>query len=226
MNIRLQKFIARCGIASRRKAEQLIQEGRVRVNGRIATLGMSVDEKQDVVFLDAHQIQSANRYEYIMLHKPRGYVSTKAHFRGQKSVYDLVPKSDSFALAGRLDKDTSGLLLFSNDGELIYQLTHPSFRHIKTYDVLLSRPLAAYEQARLQKGVRLEEGIASCDSITQLGPSRYRMTLHQGWNRQIRRMCETLDVEVRVLQRVGLGRLTLGNLPAGSFRHVTRKEII
>lgn len=224
--MRLQKFIALCGIASRRKAEELIRDGRIRVNGKVATLGMSVDEARDVVFFDEHQIQPSSEYEYIMLHKPQGYVSTKAHFRGQQSVYDLVPKSESLALAGRLDKDSSGLLLFSNDGDVIHKLTHPSFRHAKIYDVLLSRPLQNNELIRLQKGVRLEEGIAACDSIKQLGATRYRMTLHQGWNRQIRRMCDVLGVEVRVLQRIGLGKLTLENLPSGKYVHVRRADIL
>jgi len=205
--MRLQRYIALSGFASRRKAESLIQDGRVSVNGRVAHIGVSVDETKDVIEIDGVALHLVGQYQYIMLHKPRGYVSTKARFHGQKSVYDLVPHVESLALAGRLDKDSSGLLLMTNDGDLIYQLTHPSFNHSKVYDTLLDRPMSPQEMQRIQKGIRLDEGIARVDAIRQIGKARYRITLHQGWKRQIRRMFSAMGISVQVLQRIRLGKL-------------------
>jgi len=168
MPTRLQKFIAHAGRASRRKSEELIRGGRVRVNGHVAQLGSSVDEKHDMVEVDGIQLRPPAQHKYIMLHKPTGYVSTKARFPHQKSVYELVPDSDSLALAGRLDKDSSGLLLLTNDGDLIFQITHPSFHHSKIYDALLAKSLTQIQLDRLSKGVQLEEGIAKFDAMRQI----------------------------------------------------------
>jgi len=226
MPTRLQKFIAHAGRASRRKTEELIRGGRVRVNGHVAQLGSSVDEKHDMVEVDGIQLRPPAQHKYIMLHKPTGYVSTKARFPHQKSVYELVPDSDSLALAGRLDKDSSGLLLLTNDGDLIFQITHPSFHHSKIYDALLAKSLTQIQLDRLSKGVQLEEGIAKFDAMRQISEARYRVTLHQGWKRQVRRMFAEIGIEVRVLQRIQLGRLSLGNLPKGKYKEIAKSDIV
>lgn len=226
--IRLQKIIAQTGIASRRMAEQLIISGRVSVNGKkVITLGTQADPDTDKIAVDGKLIKrKQSGYRYIVLHKPTGYVSTKARFPNQRSVYDLVPHSNSLALAGRLDKESSGVLLFTDDGDLIYQLTHPSFTHAKIYDVLINRSLTQQELLQLKKGVRLEEGVARLDDIKQIGASRYRLVIHQGWKRQIRRMMQKMDAEVRVLQRIQLANIKLGSLPTGKWIEVRRQWIV
>jgi pseudouridine synthase len=227
MKERLQKFLARAGVASRRKAEQLITSGVVRVNGMPVTkLGSTVDPDHEAVTVQGDLIQHATQHWYIALNKPVGVVCSKISQRGEKTVYDLVPESNGFAVAGRLDKDSEGLVLLTNDGELVNRLTHPRYQHEKEYIVETAKPLDAATLNKLHRGIRLQEGKATMDRIEPLGPTVYRVVLHQGWKRQIRRMIAAVKNDVLRLKRIRIGKLTLSNMPKSQFRQVHRSDIV
>lgn len=224
---RLQKFIARSSRYSRRKAEELIQQGRVKVNNEpVHKLGTTVDPDKDNVEVDGKKIEPPHEFRYIVLHKPRGYVCTRAQHKGEKTVYDLVPESRALLLAGRLDKESEGLVLLTDDGAFVQQLTHPSYQHEKEYLVQAAKPVNQVQVRRLQRGVRLREGLAKADRIEQRDPQHLRVVLHQGWKRQIRRMCEVVGVSVTRLQRIRLGKYTLEGLPGGEWREIAQHDIV
>jgi len=226
--MRLNKFLSSCGITSRRKADGLIRAGRVQVNGEvIKKLGSSIDPDQDEVIVSGRRCQITSPHVYLALNKPAGYVCTHADFRGQKSIFHLLPsKYASLKIAGRLDKNSTGLVLLSNDGDFIYQLTHPKYKHEKEYEVTLGRPLNRNDIGRLQKGVRLEEGTARADKLQLISGNIYRLILHQGWKRQVRKMFEAVGHQVRSLKRVREGRLRITNIPVGKYLIVNRRQII
>lgn len=227
MTERLQKFLAGAGVASRRKAEVMIAAGRVRVNGQVTTrLGTIIDPNRDRIEVDGRPVESGRADRYVAVNKPVGIVSSKTADRGQKTVYDLVPRSRTLAIAGRLDKDSAGLLLLTNDGALVQKLTHPKFQHPKEYLVETVKPLDPSALNRLRRGVRLTEGTARADEIEHLRGRSYRIVIHQGWHRQIRRMVGEVRNDVVKLQRVRIGKLELGNLRPGQFRDVERDEIL
>lgn len=224
---RLQKFIANAGVTSRRKAEELIVAGRVFVNGRKVTkLGTTVDPQKDKVTVDGRLVANVITFRYIALNKPVGITSTRAQYKNERTVHDLVPDSRDLAIAGRLDKDSEGLVLLTNDGELVNKLTHPRYQHEKEYEVQTVKPLDAGALNQLRRGIRLEEGKATFDRITEIGPKTYRIVLHQGWKRQIRRMIGTVHADVAKLQRVRINKLELGSLKPGAWREVQRQEIV
>src|SRR5690606_29452885 len=193
MRERLQKFLARSGIASRRKSEELIRAGRVSVNNSVVTeLGTTIDASKDQVAVDGRAVIPPSNLRYVVLNKPVGYVCTRAKFRGEHTVYALVPDSQALVIAGRLDKDSEGLVLLTNDGELVNRLTHPKYEHEKEYEVSVERPIEARDIEALQTGIPLDEGLAVVDRIEVVAPKTIRMTLHQGWNRQIRPMLGAL----------------------------------
>lgn len=227
MKTRLHKFIASTGIVSRRKAEQLIAAGQVAVNGKpVTTVGSSIDPATDVVSVGGRKLEQVQEYFYVLLNKPAGVVCTRAQFKDERTVYDLVPRSRDLVIAGRLDKDSEGLALLSNDGELTNRLTHPRYGHTKIYEVELVKPLTEAAMERLRAGVSLSEGTAMVDDITHMGGRRYRLSLHQGWKRQIRRMMSVVHNDVVKLIRVQLGKLTLGDLKSGQYREVDRDDIL
>lgn len=223
---RLQKFIAGAGVTSRRKAEELILDGRVFVNGKkITKLGTVVDPKKDKVEIDSQRVQPVAAFRYIAFHKPVGIVCTRAQYKTEKTVYDLVPNSRDLVIAGRLDKDSDGLILLTNDGALTNELTHPRFEHVKEYEIQTTKPLDAQAIMVLQRGIKLEEGYARFDTITEVEPAVYRVTLHQGWKRQIRRMIGRAHGDVKKLTRIRMNKLTLGTLAVGEWKEVRRKDI-
>ncbi|MBU0598249.1 rRNA pseudouridine synthase [Patescibacteria group bacterium] len=226
--MRLNKFISQCGIASRRKADLLIQQGQVRINGQVVnSLGTQVDAQKDEVAVNGKKCQFSTRYIYLALNKPAGYICTHARYRGEKSIFYLLPrKFQHLKIAGRLDKDSQGLLVLSDDGEFIYQLTHPKFEHEKEYQVALQRPLNKDEINLLKTGVRLEEGIARFDSFRQIANKRYSVVLHQGWKRQIRRMFDKVGVHINDLLRVRISKLTLAKLESRKFIELSKKDLI
>ncbi len=227
MKERLQKFLARAGIASRRKAEELIISGAVAVNGRVtAKLGTTVDPERDHVTVRGRPVSRVTTYRYLALNKPTGVVCSKIARPGDRTVYHLVPNSRDLAIAGRLDKDSEGLVLLTNDGELVNRLTHPRYQHEKEYLVEVIKPLDANALNALRRGVRLAEGRASVDRIEEVGPRNYRLVLHQGWKRQIRRMVAAVRNDVVSLQRVRIGKLALGNIGPAEWRNVRRADIV
>jgi pseudouridine synthase len=228
---RLQKIIARAGIASRRHAEELIQEGRVKVNGKAVTeLGTKVDVAKDRITVDGKPLKQETKKYYILLHKPRGYVTTMADPQGRKTVSDLV-KDIPVRLypIGRLDYDTEGLLLMTNDGDLTFALTHPKHEINKTYAVRVTGIPKTGDLELIARGVELEDGITAPAEVALVdiidGNAILEITIHEGRNRQVRRMCEKIGCPVIRLKRKQLAFLTLDKVARGHYRHLTTKEI-
>lgn len=227
MGIRLQKFIASTGIASRRKAEELITAGRVFVNGeRVTKLGTTVDPLEDLVTVNGKALAEPSAFRYIALNKPAGVTCTRAEIKGERTVYDLVPNANDLVIAGRLDKDSDGLVILTNDGELVNHVTHPRYQHQKEYEVTTVNPLTKEALSALRRGIKLKEGKATFDQLTKLARLRYRVILHQGWKRQIRRMIGEVHNDVARLTRVRINKLELGTLPSGASREITLTNII
>jgi 23S rRNA pseudouridine2605 synthase len=227
--IRLQKVIADRGVASRRAAEALITEGRVRVNGDlITTLGSRVAGDAHIE-VDGRLIAAPSAHRYVLLYKPIGIVSTASDEHGRRTVVDHVGARERLYPVGRLDTDSEGLLLLTNDGTWAQRALHPSFGHEREYDVAVEGDLTDEALARLQRGIPLEEGIARAVRITvrsrSRGLSRLSMVLRTGWKRQVRRMCSAVGLKVSRLVRVRMGPLELGRLRPGEFRDLTKKEI-
>ncbi len=230
MKQRLQKLLAEAGICSRRTAETYIEAGRVTVNGMTARLGDSADPDTDTVALDGNPVTLRDlTYYYIMLHKPVGYVSTLSDERGRRTVRDLTKDVGARVFpVGRLDLNSSGLLLMTNDGNLAYRLMHPRFEVEKTYLVGV-RGNAAAALPVLRGPMELDGAALSPAKVdfvkTTPEGAVLRFVIHEGKNRQVRRMCEKADLQVSWLRRVAEGRLTLGQLPRGAWRHLTPEEV-
>ena len=228
MKERLQKFIAGAGVSSRRRAEELITSGYVAVNGKIITrLGTTIDPDHDKVTVNGRPVARPTTHRYIALNKPYAVVCSKiAQGRGERTVYHLVPKSADLAIAGRLDKDSEGLVILTNDGDLVNRLTHPRYQHEKEYVVDTIKPLDDAAMNRLRRGVRLKEGLAVMDTIEHLHGHSFRVIIHQGWNRQIRRMIGEVRTDVVKLKRVRMGKYELGTLPPGEWLEVKHSDIL
>ncbi len=227
---RLQKLIAAAGLASRREAEGWIAEGRVRVNDRVATLGESADPARDRIEVDGRPLRAEQGKLYLLLHKPSGYVTTLRDPQGRPKITDLLPKVQARVFPiGRLDFNTEGLLLLTNDGELAQRLSHPSHEVNKTYLVRARGIILPESLNSLAEGVHLDDGPTAPARIEQVrhtaGHTWFEITIHEGRNRQVRRMCEALGYTVNRLIRIRLGFLELGSLRPGEFRELTAKEV-
>ena len=228
---RLHKVLARAGVASRRKCEELITTGRVRVNGQIISiLGSKVDPARDSIEVDGKPITVPREYTYFLLNKPTGYICTVHDPRGRPTVLDLIDTHERLYPVGRLDMDSEGLMLLTNDGDLTQRLTHPSYGHEKEYHVLVNGKPTARTLQRLRKGIELEDGFTWPAEVTILrresGNIWLRFVIHEGRKRQLRRMCKAVGHPVRRLIRVRIGPLTLGNLRPGQYRPLTERERI
>lgn len=227
---RLSKLIAAAGVASRRKAADLIRAGRVRVNGEVVTHpGTEVDETRARVEVDGRQV-SLEPKVYLLLNKPRGPLSTVADQRGRQTVLDLVAGAEERLYpAGRLDADTEGLLLITNDGDLTYRLTHPRFGVEKVYEAEVAGSLSRHALQRLEQGVVLEDGPVEPAKVRVLRRGRdttlVELTVHAGRKRMVRRMFQAVGHPVRALRRTRIGPLTLGHLPSGHWRRLTPAEL-
>ena len=228
--MRLQVYLSHNGICSRREAMRLIQAGRVKLNGQInREPSTAIDPQADDVIVDGKKVDQ-KRYDYIMLNKPAGYVTTTAEFKNEKNVLELLPVEWKHLLpVGRLDRDTEGLLVFTNDGALAQQLTHPKFDVDKKYCVCIDGILTPGQKKQLEQGVAIEEQLTAPCLIEQLkisGPrTEFVMTIHEGRKRQIRLMLYSVGHKVIYLKRLAQGPLVLGDLPAGHWRTLTAKEI-
>ncbi len=230
---RIQKVMAQQGVCSRRAAEQLIEQGRVKINGRPVSLGDKMDPARDVLSVDGQRVYVPKRTEkyYYMLNKPRGYITTTNDERGRKTVMELMADIPVRVYpVGRLDKDSEGLLLFTNDGDFANLLTHPSHGVSKLYRVTV-RPHATEEQIiSLTDGVVLDDGSRTLPAVIHVvtdEPERtvLEMTIREGKNRQIRRMCESVGLDVIRLKRSALGAVKLGMLQPGQYRELTQGEV-
>jgi 23S rRNA pseudouridine2605 synthase len=222
---RLQKVLARTGIGSRRVCDELIAEGRVTVNGEVAELGRRVDAAHDHIEIDGAPISVAEGLVHYLLNKPRGVVTTASDPQGRPTVVSLVPAEPRVFPVGRLDIDTEGLLLLTNNGELAHRLTHPSFGVEKEYVAeVRGRPSPAVLRT-LRTGVDLDDGRTAPAKVSLVSPTVLRVTIHEGRNRQVRRMCEAVGHPVVRLVRVRIGPVTDRRLPPGEWRPLTAKEL-
>lgn len=225
MEERLQKILSAAGVCSRRQAETYLQAARVTVNGRPAGLGDKADPERDVIALDGALVGKPKAFTYIMLHKPRGYVTTLSDDRGRPTVAQLIAGCPiRLWPVGRLDYDSEGLLLCTNDGALTQRLTHPSHQVEKEYLVRVSGDVDAALPILTDPMCLDGEPLAPAQ-VSRLSPDRLRVVIHQGKNRQVRRMCAAAGLEVLRLKRVREGSITLGNLPRGEWRFLTEHEI-
>ena len=233
MEERLQKFLANQGVCSRRKAEEYILAGKVKVNGKIVTeLGTKVNPQQDIVEFDGKKISNEVNKVYILLNKPIGYVTTVKDQFSRQTVMDLVKVKEKVLPVGRLDMYTSGAILLSNDGDFIYHVTHPKHEVEKTYTVTLKGKVTQEEVEKLKKGVIIDQTyttkpakvrILKIEEEKQI--SRLEICIHEGKNRQIRKMCEAIGKKVLALHRAKIGTLDVKNLKIGQWRYLTPKEI-
>lgn len=222
---RLQKVLARAGVGSRRASEELIEDERVTVNGQTAILGRRVDVHNDIVAVDGVPIGVRPGSVYYLLNKPAGVVTTSDDPHGRPTVVDLVPDATRVFPVGRLDLDTEGLLLLTNDGELTHRLTHPSFGVDKEYLVHVEGTPARGALRSLREGVMLDDGVTAPARVSMLDDRVVRIVIHEGRNRQVRRMCEAVGHPVKRLVRTRIGPLVDRSLAPGSWRELTQAEV-
>ena len=233
---RLQKVLANSGIASRRQCEELILQGKVKVNGKVVTeLGTKVDKDQDIIEYNGKQINKQSKKIYILLNKPIGYVTTVKDQFDRDTVMDLVKIKERVVPVGRLDMYTSGALLLSNDGEFINKMTHPSFEINKTYNATITGKISEEEVKALTDGVEIDDNgityktkpaivkILKIDEEKNI--SRVQITIHEGKNREVRKMIESLGKKVLALHRTKIGYLTVKDIQLGKWNYLTEKDI-
>ncbi len=224
--VRLQKFLSAAGVCSRRRGERYIQEGRVRVNGAVVTqMGTQVDPDADKVEFDGQPVRAEEKPRYLALHKPRGYVAS-CDQPGRDIVLDLVDLPERVYPIGRLDKDSTGLLLLTNDGSLHHRLAHPSFDHEKEYLVTVDRKIGDAALQKMADGLPVKGARTRPARVERLAANRFRIILQEGRNRQIRRMVGKVGAEVVALKRIRVAGVRLGGLPEGEWRHLTEAERI
>ena len=229
MKDRLQKILSARGIASRRKAEEMIQNGLVSVNGTVARLGDSADPDVDEILVEGKLLPSQSDYVYILLHKPRGYVTTLSDEKGRPNAAQLVSDCGTRVYpVGRLDMDSEGLLLFTNDGEFANALMHPKHEVKKTYDTWVTGYVPGAE-IRLSLPIELDGYTIRPPKVKLIRAegkkAKFQITIHEGRNRQVRRMCEAAGMTVTRLKRIQEGKLSLGDLPLGKWRYLTPAEV-
>lgn len=228
--VRLQKFLSECGVASRRKAEDLILAGKVKVNGKPASIGDKIDPKHDTVMVAGKKVVKSKKNTYIMLHKPRGFITTLSDEMGRKCVAQLIEDVGTRVYpVGRLDRDSEGLLLLTDDGEFANALTHPT-RHVpKTYRVTVRPTITDDQITALTTGIKIDGRMTMPSEVRVLEKKEGRVVLeiiiYEGRNRQIRKMCDALGLEVARLKRTQIGSVKLGMLKQGDWRNLTEDEV-
>ena len=228
--MRINKYLAESGVCSRRSADKLIEEGLVKKNGKVCSLGEEVDINSDKITVDGKTVSIVKNFEYYIMNKPKGYVCTVKDDKDRKTVMDLLPKNITRVFpVGRLDYDSEGLLLFTNDGDLAYKLTHPKNEVPKTYIVKTERPVSDKDLSALRSGVIIDgEKTKKCNVSlleTNKEGSRLSITITQGKNRQVRKMFEAVGNSVKFLKRIKIGDLKLTGLNRGESRKLTKEEI-
>ena len=229
--IRLQKYLAEAGIASRRKCEEYIIQGRVKVNNKVAQLGTKINPEKDLVLFDDKKIYIQEESIYILLNKPIGYVTTAKDQFNRDSVLDLVKTNKRLVPVGRLDMYTSGALILTNDGDFVYKVTHPKHEIEKTYTVTIKGIVKQEEVEILKKGVEIEDYITKPAKVKILktdeerNQSRLEITIHEGKNRQVRKMCEAIGHKVLALHRSKIAGIGVKDIPLGKWRYLNLKEV-
>jgi 23S rRNA pseudouridine2605 synthase len=222
---RLQKVLARVGVGSRRACEELIADGRVVVNGQVAELGRRIHPERDAVTVEGVPLSVRPGLVHYLLNKPPGVLSTAADPQGRPTVVELVPAEPRVFPVGRLDADTEGLIVLTNDGGLAHRLTHPRFGVDKEYVAVVRGAPTAAELRRLREGVDLDDGRTAPARVARLAPNQVRITIHEGRNRQVRRMCEAIGHPVERLVRIRIGPVADRRLRPGSWRALTPGEV-
>lgn len=230
--IRLQKFLAEAGIASRRKAEEYIMQGRVKVNNKVVSeLGTKIIPDKDIILFDDNEVKNKTKNVYILLNKPIGYVTTAKDQFNRDTVLDLVKVKERLVPVGRLDMYTSGALLLSNDGDFVYKITHPKHEIDKTYTVTLIGIATNEEVESLRQGVKIEDYVTKPAKVKILKTdvekniSRLEITIHEGKNRQVRKMCEAIGKKVKALHRSKIGNISVKDLKIGQWKYLNEKEV-
>ena len=231
--MRLQKFLASSGIASRRKCEELINDGKIKVNGNIAILGTKVNPNKDIVEYNGKQVKlEKEEYTYILLNKPIGVVTTVKDQFNRESVSDIVKVKERVVPVGRLDMYTSGALILTDDGDFVYKVTHPKHEITKTYNVTVIGIVTQDDIKKLEEGVIIDENYKTRPAKAKIlkvdnekNSSRIQITIHEGKNRQVRKMCEAIGKKVFALHRCKIGTLDVKNLKLGEWRYLSKKEV-
>jgi len=232
MEERLQKYLANCGVASRRKCEEYILQGKVKVNGKVVTeLGIKVNPEKDIIQFDNKTIKENTKHIYILLNKPIGYVTTSDDQFGRDTVLDLVKVRERIVPVGRLDMYTSGALILTNDGDFVYKVTHPKHEINKTYTVTVKGIVQNNEVEQLREGVQIEDYTTKPAKVKILKTdiekdfSRLEITIHEGKNRQVRKMCEAVGRKVLALHRSKIGNIGVKDIELGKWRYLNSKEV-
>ncbi len=227
MLLRLNKYLSQQGIASRREADRLIADGMIKVNGKIVTeMGLKIDPEKDEVEVDRKEMQRVKKSIYILLNKPRGYVcSARATRMDPDIVTDLIDIDERIYTVGRLDKDTTGMILLTNDGTLVNAIIHPSSESEKEYEVIFYKQIPEGALDKLRSGVKLSGQATLSTRVKKIAPAKIRIVLREGKNRQIRRICQKVGFPVKSLKRIRIKNLKLEDLPLGRWRYLTEKEI-
>ena len=231
--VRLQKFLADSGVASRRKSEEYILDGRIKINGQIVTeLGTKVDPNVDVVEFDDIEVMPSEKYVYILLNKPIGVVTTAEDQFGRDTVLDLVKVKERVVPVGRLDMYTSGALILTNDGDFVYKVTHPKHEIVKTYTVTVKGIITKEEVKKLEEGVVIDETYTTKPAKAKIlktdvekNISRVEIKIHEGKNRQVRKMCEAIGRKVLALHRSKIGNIEVRDMKIGTWRFLNKKEV-
>ena len=228
--IRVQKFLSECGVASRRKSEELISQGKVRVNGAVVFLGDRVDPKRDTVTVNGKKVIKSKDHTYIMLNKPRGFITTMSDEMDRKCVAQLISDVPARVYPiGRLDRESEGMLLFTNDGEFANALTHPSKHVPKTYRVTVRPSITEDQLTAITQGIIIEDRKTAPAEVRVISKEENRVVLeivlYEGRNREIRKMCEEIGLEVARLKRTAVGSIKLGMLKQGAGRNLSEEEV-
>lgn len=224
--IRLNKYLSMAGVCSRRKADELIESGAVEVNGiKVDSLGYQIDEEKDLVSVYGKCVKKEEKMIYLMLNKPSGYITTNDEQFSRPSTLDLIHEQIRVFPIGRLDMPTEGMLLLTNDGEFANKLMHPKNKIDKEYVVKIKGDASLEQVRKLQQGVDIGDYITKPAEVEIIGKNRIQIVIKEGKNRQIRRMCQAVGIEVLTLKRTRIGKLTLGNLPLGEYRLLKKEEV-
>ncbi len=228
--VRLQKFLAESGVASRRKSEELIAEGKVKVNGKVASIGEKINPKKDTVTVSGKKIVKRKEFTYILLHKPRGFITTMSDEMDRKCVAELIKDVPVRVYpVGRLDRDSEGMLLFTNDGEFANAMTHPTKHVPKTYRVTVRPSISEEQITQLTTGIVIDDRKTAPAQVRVVTKEEGRVVLeiilYEGRNRQIRKMCEAVGLEVARLKRTAIGSVKLGMLKQGAWRELNEDEV-